>query len=283
MRKAIGILAFIGLFTFTCMGQQNINPPKLPKMISKNYVFIKPGKVFIEKDSFQLEGFFISKYEISNKEYNLFLQDRKEKGKWSASLEMDTSSWTDSYNVMMVPYKSHPAFQNYPVVSISYEAALEYCKWLEEQLNDEEFEFKVTLPDRNQWVYAAKGNHKTIQYVWGGQLTNTKAVYSCNFNGCSAETIHMNEETNQVEIIKSRAANTSHYTSDNADIWAPVNSYKPSRFGLYNMNGNVAEMALEKGVACGGSFLSYGYDVRNESIMHYVKPQIDIGFRPVIT
>lgn len=256
--------------------------PKMPKQLSKNYVFINPGKVLIEKDSFQLEGFFISKYEISNKEYNLFLQDMKAKGKWNTSLEIDTSSWTEGYNVMMLPYKSHPAFQNYPVVSISYEAAMEYCKWLEEQLNKEEFEFTVSLPGRNQWVYAAQGSSKNIGYVWGDRILDTKALYFCNFNGCGAETIHFNEETNQVEIIKSAGSNSSHYTSDNADMWAPVNSYKPSRFGLFNMNGNVAEMVLEKGTACGGGFRSYGYDVRNESIMHYADPQIDIGFRPVI-
>jgi formylglycine-generating enzyme required for sulfatase activity len=74
----------------------------------------------------------------------------------------------------------------------------------------------------------------------------------------------------------------SGYLHDNADVTAPVNSYAPNALGIYNLNGNVAEMTSEA-LACGGSWSSPGYDVRNESTVSLEGATPTIGFRPVLT
>ena len=62
---------------------------------------------------------------------------------------------------------------------------------------------------------------------------------------------------------------------------APVRLFTPSAYGLYHMNGNVAELTTE-GLACGGSWNSTGYDVRIESMIEVDGPSPFVGFRPLL-
>ena len=48
---------------------------------------------------------------------------------------------------------------------------------------------------------------------------------------------------------------------DHYFLTAPVTSYSPNEFNLYNMSGNVAELTAD-GVAMGGHWNSTGYDIR---------------------
>jgi formylglycine-generating enzyme required for sulfatase activity len=73
------------------------------------------------------------------------------------------------------------------------------------------------------------------------------------------------------------------YSNDYSDVTAPVKSYWPNAFGVYNLNGNVAEMIAEKGIALGGSWRDTGYDVRSSSETTYKEPSPSIGFRMVLT
>ena len=67
------------------------------------------------------------------------------------------------------------------------------------------------------------------------------------------------------------------------DIVAPSESYWPNEYGIYNLNGNVAEMIAEDGIAVGGSWQNTGYDVRIESKNTYTNPNPLTGFRVVMT
>ena len=67
-----------------------------------------------------------------------------------------------------------------------------------------------------------------------------------------------------VDLIHKAGVNASF--GDNADITAPVASYFPNDFGLYCMNGNVAEWLQEPDMAAGGSWRDVCADIRNESV-----------------
>jgi formylglycine-generating enzyme required for sulfatase activity len=72
------------------------------------------------------------------------------------------------------------------------------------------------------------------------------------------------------------------FNNDNADITAPVKSYEPNTFGLYNMSGNVAEMLFEKGKTKGGSWLDSAEAMKiasNGKFAQYSQPCPAIGFR----
>lgn len=112
-----------------------------------------------EKDSskmIQMEGFYMSRYEITNGQYREFLNEIFP----SLSAEEIKYYWPDStgwdivqpfYNEPgLPPYFRHPAFKNYPVVNISYDAAGKYCSWLQKKLQEQNpgIAIEVRLPEK---------------------------------------------------------------------------------------------------------------------------------------
>ena len=156
-------------------------------------------------------------------------------------------------------------------------------KRLNSENNQSNYKIKIRLPNRNEWLRAANGHHKNPVYSWGGPyLRNSKGLLLCNLNSLGAENISFDQKTPSYSIKEFASyMGVAGQLNDNADITAPVNSYFPNDFGLHNMNGNVAELVTDN-LACGGSWNSVGYDVRNKSTITYEKTSSKIGFRPLM-
>lgn len=58
-------------------------------------------------------------------------------------------------------------------------------------------------------------------------------------------------------------------------------SFNPNWIGLFNMQGNAAEMTSEKGIAKGGSYFQLAKDCLPEAVQNYASPQKWLGFRLV--
>lgn len=279
--NSIAVLVLISSISFS---QEKI---KLPKELKTEFVFIPMGKAFLEKDSSSVMAFYISKYEVSNKEYREFLNNIINTDNYKLAL-YDSVKWVDnlSYLVPMKDlYHSHPAYNNYPVVNITHEAAELYCKWLTEKYqkiigNDYIINFR--LPYKWEYIRASIGDNKFAVYPWlSPYLRNSKGLIMCNFKNIGDENIHYNPITKNYEIIKDK--NNPFQIIDDATITAPVNSYYPNNYGVYNMSGNVSEMVSEKGHAYGGNWNSTGYDVRIDSKIEFNQASRYVGFRPVFS
>ncbi len=294
--KRLIFLPCIILFAFI---SSKSDIPKLPKSFAKNYVYLPAGKFKVFKDSsVVLQHFFMSKTEVSNGEYRKFIEYLKSVND-AQKLNycyVDSSRWKDvlvhSENFIN-HYFANTLYNDYPVVNISYEAATQYCRWLSDSLNrnNNEFKYEVTLPSRVEWLRATTKGTSIGIYAWGGFfLTNTNKKYFgqalCNHTRFGSENITFNESRGKYELVYGfdydYRMDSAVILDQMAFVVAPVKSYWPSVNGIYNMNGNVAEMVLEKGIAVGGSWRSGGYDVRNESFVNYTEPHPTIGFRPII-
>ena len=225
---------------------------------------------------------YIDKTEVSNfdwREYVMWLE--KTYGKTAMEYRNalpDTLVWKEkeSYNEPYTQYYySHPAYNDYPVVGISYEQAVQYCKWRTERVK-ELFEtkmltdkknvyptnFEYRLPTKEEWEAAAKiGYSEKIQ-----QQLNTK------YKGQILANLKRNKEDNVV---------VAGNLAQNADIIAPVKSYWPNAAGCYNLIGNVAEMINQQGLAKGGSWMNEPSEVYIEKDLTYTKPTAWLGFRCV--
>ena len=142
----------------------------------------------------------------------------------------DTTVWikdfTYSYNEPMHnDYFSHPAYQDYPVVGISWTQAVAFCNWRTKFKNDYQRDkgkpnvSRFRLPNEAEWEYAARGGIPSGTYPWGSPyLLNDRACFLANFKPLRGD-----------------------YAADQAVYTVEAKSYLPNDYNLYNMAGNVAE------------------------------------------
>lgn len=96
---------------------------------------------------------------------------------------------------------------NHPVTTISYRDALAYCKWA-----------KVRLPTLDEWEVACRAGTNT-DYFFGSDLRNI-GIFANVWHG------------------------RNHLSADHSDgfmVTAPVGSFRPNSWGLYDTYGNVFE------------------------------------------
>ena len=100
----------------------------------------------------QLDGFFISKYEISNIDYNVFLEE--------TNYSQRPSWWN----------KKDFVSPNQPVVGVSLGDANSYCEWLSKKTGKH-----FRIPTEEEWEYAAKGS-TTRLFPWGDSLVGDQTA-----------------------------------------------------------------------------------------------------------
>ncbi len=198
-------------------------------------------------------------------------------------------------------------FNDHPAVNISYESAVEYCKWLTDQYNESKKKKRYKkvlfrLPTLKEWQIAALGDSKfqswdlheniveviiskdtnkmfegprtkmkyddTMMYPWFGAWHLRNRVY--NQFGCYLGNFKITTDRN----CPSRALAYDGFT-----MTAYVEAYFPNDIGLFDVVGNVAEMIDEKGKACGGSWNDLPENSTIQSVKNYSGPDETVGFR----
>lgn len=228
------------------------------------------------------DNLYLGKYEISNMEYRTFMTSLgvdKKMDLYKSCAPMP-SQWKINGKTQLEAnnYYTSESFDKYPVLTVTYEAALEYCKWLTEAYNsDPNREFHkilFRLPTEDEWTFAANGGDNSKTYTWGTSYMNdAKGNFYCQFKRLGDNSITFDNQSNTYKVVE------NNIEIPGLLIPGPVNSFNSNSFGLYNMCGNAAEMVSEKGIAKGGSYNDPGYDVRIASSKKYADPSSEIGFR----
>src|SRR5690606_32179021 len=142
----------------------------------------------------------------------------------------DTTAWIRdfaySYNEPMHnDYFWHSAYDDYPVVGVSWKQAKAFCQWRTMNKNAYQKSRKrafvncFRLPSEAEWEYAARGGLSSATYPWGGPYTkNDRGCFMANFKPLRGD-----------------------YAADQALYTVEAKSYDPNDYNLYNMAGNVSE------------------------------------------
>ena len=215
---------------------------------------------------------YIGQCEVSNSLYRSFLSDLKAKNKTEELniARVDSSGWIASepkVEGFVKTYHKDKQYTELPVVNISYEAAVLFCKWLTETYNgypEKKYSnVTFTLPTEKEWLTGAMNTAGDAMYSTGAELRKDHRLPLANY----------------------RRTDIPSYADGNSfmgDIMAPVKSYWPNEKGTYNMSGNAAEMLLEKGVTKGGSFMDTEEGLKISTKGTYSHSSSKIGFRFVM-
>ena len=144
-------------------------------------------------------------------------------------------------------YFSHPSYNQYPVVGVTWKQAVAFCNWRTNNSNfyldkgnkkDEKIDGIYRLPTEAEWEYAARGNSKTNNmYPWGSPYTRTKEGR-----------LLANFKPGRGDYFGSDTKNDNIYTSK-------VQSYPENSYKLFDMAGNVAEWTSSVYYEGGNNFI----------------------------
>ena len=142
----------------------------------------------------------------------------------------DTLCWVRDFTYafhspMTKNYFWHTAYDNYPVVGVTWTQAKAFSVWRTQiyhswlHSNGDLFVNDFRLPLESEWERAARGDLEQSQFPWGGP-------YIRNASGC---------------FLANFKPMRGRYFEDGGFHTVKVYSYNPNGFGLYCMAGNVAE------------------------------------------
>jgi hypothetical protein len=131
----------------------NLNASALEK------VFVQGGEMKYKTASASVGSFEISKYEITNSQFTLFLNSKSigANGILKGVQLINIISKDLQVEYKDQQWKAKSGYENHPMVMVNYYGAAEYCKWTGGR-----------LPTEVEWIYAANGGQKNRNFIYAG-------------------------------------------------------------------------------------------------------------------
>jgi len=216
-----------------------------------------------------VQSFFLDQTEIANihwLEYLHYIQRDSSETYYQSALP-DTTVWEKelAFNTPYVSnYLRYPGFRYYPVVGVSWEQAVDYCRWRTEAVNKQRaMEYygedyidgdippiesgiylpEFRLPTEAEWEYAAYGQAGT---QWLDENQTQRRLYPWD-----GRTIRSSKRGSvgkfQANFKRGRGdyAGIAGALNDAGFVTMNIYEYAPNDFGLYNMAGNVNEWVYD--------------------------------------
>ncbi|MDD4608882.1 MAG: SUMF1/EgtB/PvdO family nonheme iron enzyme [Bacteroidaceae bacterium] len=208
--------------TLAALRKNRLNPSE---RVLNTDLKVKEEEVMISKDTAYVDD----EGRIVNRTINRPLSNLYDfENSYIVNIYPDTTCWVNDFkNAYNEPYMelyfSHPAYNDYPVVGVSWEQANAFCAWRTEYLlaglkGAARYIQRYRLPTEVEWEYAARGKKGKV-YPWNSE--NTESDEGCFYGNYKP--------------------GKGNYTKDGSLITNKVGIFSANENGLYDMAGNVAE------------------------------------------
>jgi formylglycine-generating enzyme required for sulfatase activity len=221
------------------------------------------------------KNLYVSKFEVTNAEYNEFLSELKSSGNSYLFEEhlYDSTQWRAKFPTSFIPiaslYHTHSAYSNFPVVNIKASSAAAYCVWLTNKYNSQPHkkhkQVLFRLPTEAEW----------IRIVHSGVSDTTFSVVEPKASKFRRKAPYAN-----LKKIDS-TDNQVLYNLDGSLLTAKVGSYSSNDSGIFDLIGNVSELTSD-GAIKGGNWDSFIEDCMPLKQQFYQLPDPRVGFRIVM-
>jgi formylglycine-generating enzyme required for sulfatase activity len=170
---------------------------------------VKPeyGEDYARVHEVEVSAFRMGRFLVTNAQYAAFASATKREP------ALAPKGWTD--------YATH--YPNHPVVSVNYEDAVAYSRWLSGRTGA-----SYRLPTEAEWEYAALGGAGPRNYVFGDAWQE---------KGANTATFHIGRLVTRDEW-KSWWDAEGARLSKSRPMTTRVGSFAPNGYGLYDMVGN---------------------------------------------
>lgn len=164
-----------------------------------------------------VDDFYMDVYEITNEQFARFLNsvkppEGKNNRRWNwvvirndLATEERFTWWPTEILYEDGKYVASEGYKRHPVITVSWYAADEYCRWAGKR-----------LPTEAEWEKAARGGLKKKRFPWGNEIPTGGVIF------------------NRVWKDNMEPAPTG-----------PAGNYFPNGYGLYDMAGNVWEWVAD--------------------------------------
>lgn len=167
-----------------------------------------------------VKSFWMDEHEVTVAEFARFVEatgykTEAERFGWSGVFTLDASEWrrVDSATWRHPEGEGSEAKPTEPVTQVSWNDAAAYAKWSGKR-----------LPTEAEWEYAARGGLEGKEYAWGDELRPAGKPVANWWQGNFP---------------------TRNTGEDGFRMRAPVESFKPNGYGLYDVAGNVWEWTAD--------------------------------------
>ena len=219
----------------------------LPPFIDMVYI---PGGTFDMGNSFgdankkpthtvTVSNFMMSKHEVTVGQFALFIAethyrtDAERVGSsrffdYTRNKALDSTGINWRYGADLQQLSANR--YDHPVVHVSHNDALEFCKWLSKKEGK-----TYRLPTEAEWEYAAGNGRTHSRYSWGDALRGERVTGNLK-DQMAADAFKIMERHSGIMFLN---------YCDNYVFTAPVGSYKVNDLGLHDMTGNVSEWCAD--------------------------------------
>ncbi|MCA9016544.1 MAG: formylglycine-generating enzyme family protein, partial [Planctomycetaceae bacterium] len=176
-------------------------------------------------------GFYIGKYEVTFEQFRVFAAETSYKTEaqnnpqGGGGYDAERKDVVNSHPRFSWRFAGFPQRSNEPVVNVTWNDAVAYCNWLTEK----DGKHIYRLPTEAEHEYAGRAG-TTTAYGWGQEQ----------------DSLIGNENVSDQSLAKKLNPKSFHFKrcgkgDDGFPFTAPVGSFKPNAFGVFDLHGNVSE------------------------------------------